>query len=200
MPDSVDIILMASGSSRRFGKKNKLLQLFQGKTLLRRALELACSLPLNGKTMLAYAEPEIGEAARGFPVLALRNERPERGLCESVRLGTAASSAEHCLFMPCDQPFLDAATVGAVVSRRAPGRIVVPVHAGEPGNPVLFSAFFREELLALPDGDSPRLLKERHADRVVSVNIEDPLPLRDMDTEEDLRLLEALAAREDRSN
>lgn len=190
MTDSVDVVLLASGFSRRFGGRNKLLQMFRGKTLLGRALELACSLSLNGKIILTYAEAETGEAGRGFPVLAVRNERPERGICESVRLGVAASSAAHYLFMPCDQPLLDAATVDAVVSRRAPGRIVVPTHAGSPGNPVLFSAVFRGELLTLPDGDSPRLLKKRHAGSVVSVNIDSPLPLRDIDTEEDLRMLE----------
>jgi molybdenum cofactor cytidylyltransferase len=116
-------------------------------------------------------------------------------MCESIRLGVEAAAADHYLFMPCDQPLLDAATAAAVAARRAPGRIVVPFHRGEPGNPVLFSAHFRDELLTLPDGDSPRILKKRHADRVVPVEIDAPLPLRDMDTEKDLRELEALSAR-----
>lgn len=194
MADSVDVVLLASGFSRRFGGKNKLLHPFQGKTLLARALELACSLQLGGKAILVHAAPEVAEAARDFPALAVRNDRPDRGICESVRLGVLASSAAHYLFLPCDQPLLDAATVDAVVSRRHPGGIVVPTHAGQPGNPVLFSSFFREELLTLPDGDSPRLLKKRHADRVVYVNINSPFPLRDADTEEALRELEAAGA------
>ncbi len=194
MPDAVDVILPASGFSRRFGLKNKLLCVFQGKTLIRRALELACSLPLNGKAILVYAADEVEEEARAFPVLAVRNRRPERGMCESVRLGVSVSSARHYLFMPCDQPLLDAGTVETVVSRRSPGRIVVPRHAGSPGNPALFSETFREELLTLPDGDSPRLLKKRHPGSVLSVDIDSPLPLRDIDTEEDLRALEEAAS------
>jgi CTP:molybdopterin cytidylyltransferase MocA len=59
---------------------------------------------------------------------------------------------------------------------------------------VLFSARFREELLTLPDGDSPRLLKRRHAAEVVSVEIANPFPLRDIDTVDELRLLEQIDA------
>lgn len=191
MTGTVDVILLASGFSRRFGGGNKLLRTFRGKTLIARALELACSLPYGGRVILVHAAAETAEAAGGFPVLSIRNQRPERGMSESVRLGVEASAAGQYLFMPCDQPLLDAAAVDAVVSRRAPGRIVVPRHAGSPGNPVLFSADFREELLTLPDGDSPRLLKKRHADSVLHVDIDNPLPLRDVDTEEDLRLLDA---------
>lgn len=193
MTDSVDIILLAAGLSSRFGRENKLLQTFRGKSLLVRALELACSSATNGEPILVYSAPETEAEAKRFPVRRVHNPHPEHGFGVSVELGVAASTASHYLFVLCDQPLLDGATIDAVVSRRCPGGIVVPRHAGRPGNPALFSSFFRRELLTLPAGQSPRLLKERHADRVEAVDIENPWPLRDADTPEDLRTLEKTA-------
>lgn len=190
MTDAIDVILMASGFSKRFGRENKLLQLFHGKSLVRRALELACSVRLGGEVLFVHGAGEIGRAAEGLPVRAIQNDHPERGMCESVRLGAAASAAAYYLFVPCDQPFLDIYTINAVVARRRPGWIVTPCHRGNPGNPSLFSSIYRRELLELADGKSPRLLKTRHGERVELVEIDDPLPLRDIDTMEDLELLQ----------
>ena len=190
MANSVDIVVLASGFSDRFGRENKLLHVFRGKPLVGHALSLACSLRLGGKVILVCSTPETAAVAGELPVQVVRNLRPERGLCESVRLGVAASQAGYYLFIHGDQPFLDAATIDAVASRRRPGWIVAPSHKGQAGTPALFSATFREELLTLPDGEAPRLLKRRHADKVELVEISDPLPLRDIDTLDDLRALE----------
>lgn len=189
MDPYIDIILLASGFSVRFGAENKLLRRFRGRTLVGRALDLACSLRLGGEVYLVHADPEVGKEGDGLPVRKIRNEHPERGLRESVRLGVEASAAAYYLFLPCDQPLLDQITVGAIVSRRGPGRIVVPGCRGKPGNPTLFSAFFRQELLALADGESPRILKRRHADRVEAVEFDDPRPFYDIDTQKDFEEL-----------
>ena len=189
MDTSVDIILLASGFSARFGPENKLLRPFHGKSLVGYALDLACSLRLGGEVLFVHAVTEVGSEAGGRPVRKIFNAHPEHGLRESVRLGVETSSASYYLFIPCDQPFLDRATIETIVSRRLPGRIVSPRCRGKPGNPTLFSAFFRQELLSLADGESPRLLKRRHADRVDWVEFENPRPFRDIDTTEDFQAL-----------
>lgn len=192
MTESVDAILLASGFSERFGHDNKILRAFRGKPLIAHALQLLCSLPSLDAIHLVHASEEVRDVACewGERVHLVRNVRPERGICESVRLGVAASAAAYYLFVPCDQPLLDVATISLVLLRRRPGGIVVPYYAGNPGNPALFSSFFRQELLDIPDGDSPRSIKQKYADRVEAVEISDPWPLRDIDTEDDFRLFE----------
>ena len=192
MTGTIDVVVLASGFSRRFGGENKLVQVFHGKPLIRHVLDLAVDLGLGGKVFLIYSAPETLAAAGESGAQAIRNERPGRGLCESVRLGVAASTADYYLFVHGDQPLLDHGTVAAIVSRRRHGRIVTPCHGGSPGNPTLFSSFFRRELLELADGDSPRVLKSRHADRVDMVEIDSPRALRDVDTVEDFRRLEEM--------
>lgn len=190
MLETVDAILMASGDSARFGEADKLLAPFRGAPLLAHTIRLALGLGCFGSIFLVCASREVARLAEGLPVRVLDNRAPGRGMCESVRLGVEASGAEHYLFFPCDQPFLEKATVEAILAAGAPGRIVVPEYRGVPGNPTLFSAWFRGELLTLPDGEAPRRLKKRHPQAVDTVAVASPWPLRDIDTPEDLRYCE----------
>lgn len=186
---TVDAILMASGFSRRFGEPDKLLYPFRGKPLAAHALELVCAMPEFVRILFVCASPEVTALAEGLPVRVIHNANPGRGQCESIRLGVEVSCAEHYLFVPCDQPLLDAETVRAVLARRAQGRIVVPAYDGKPGTPALFSAAFRAELLALADGENARSIKRAHPQAVLEVPLPSPLPLRDIDTLQDLEQL-----------
>jgi CTP:molybdopterin cytidylyltransferase MocA len=183
---------MASGFSERFGSLNKLLADFRGKPLARYTLELAAAINFSGGIFLTASSREVAALASDLGVVrVLENTAPEKGLRESVRLGVAAAGteSEYYIFFPCDQPFLDAASVHLILGARAPGRIVEPRCNGRPGNPCLFSAAFREELLSLNEGETPRLLKTRHPQALRGVEITNPLALEDIDDEETLARL-----------
>ncbi len=191
--DTVDAVLLASGLSTRFEGANKLLAHFCGKPVAQYALELFCRLPYINRVFFATAHDELAALCAHFPATLLKNSAPEKGRCESVRLGARASAAKHMLFVPCDQPMLDEATVKAVLAKRGLGKIVVPTHSGAHKSPVLFSEMFREELIALKDGEAPRTVKQRHPEAVVAVDAPNPLALEDIDTVDDLKKLEAVA-------
>jgi CTP:molybdopterin cytidylyltransferase MocA len=126
-------------------------------------------------------------------VKVIRNDHPEKGQRESVRLGVEASSTNWYLFFPCDQPLLDAETVLRIIGEaKTEGRIIQPSFRGRPGNPVLFSAAFREELLSLKEGEHPRNIKERHPDAVYSIELENETALFDADDPETLLKLERI--------
>ena len=190
-------ILMAAGLSSRFGGGNKLLAPFRGKPLVYHTLDLACTMGFEG-IFIIYNDEEVARLARnailnssktGVPVTAVYNPAPEKGQGESARLGVQAAGTgpAYYLFMPCDQPFLDAATVGLLLDAAQPGHIVEPCC---PDNrecnrsPSLFCASFRDELLALKPGEQPRLLKSRHPQAVISIEITNPIVLTDIDTRE----------------
>ena len=183
---------MASGFSERFGAQNKLLVDFRGKPMARYALELAAGMNFSGGIFFIASSGEVAALAQDFcPVRVLKNTAPEKGQRESVRLGVEAAGTEpeYYLFFPCDQPFLDAETVRLILNARAPGCIVEPRCNGRPGNPCLFSAAFREELLSLNDGETPRLIKTRHPQALRGVEIPNPLALEDIDDEETYQTL-----------
>jgi len=182
----VAAILMASGFSRRFGPENKLLTPFKGKPLARYALELAVEFNFTGGIYLITTSSAVADLAADLSsVSVIRNSAPENGLRESARLGVQASGAkaEFYLFIPCDQPFLDAATVKSVLAVREAGCIIEPRYKGKPGNPCLFSKVFKKELLSLGEGETPKVLKERYPQALKGVETSSPLALKDIDDE-----------------
>ena len=180
----VAAILMASGFSERFGPRNKLLVPFRGKPLARYTLELVAEMNFFGGIYLVAASCDVAALAADLnAVTVLKNTAPEKGLRESVRLGVEAARAEFYLFFPCDQPFLDAGTVKSVLNARQHGCIVEPRYNGKPGNPCLFSAMFRKELLSLAEGETPKHLKTRHPEALRGVEISNPLAFKDIDDE-----------------
>jgi molybdenum cofactor cytidylyltransferase len=202
-------VLMASGFSKRFGETSKLLAPFRGKPLARHTLDLVCGLDCFARIFFIAAEDPVLALAGGLPVTAVRNEHPERGQRESIRLGLEAALAgngspggadpavEYYVFFPCDQPLLDAATVRRMAAARRPGRIVQPCCRGEPGNPVLFSGLFRDALRGLAEGERGRDIIRRHPESLIRLEIA-PIPglpfpgspLTDIDDPRTLALLE----------
>ena len=188
----VAAILMASGFSERFGGQNKLLVDFRGKPLACYTLELAAGMRFTGGIFFIASSREVAALARDFEIVhVIKNAAPEKGLRESVRLGVEAAGTEpdYYIFFPCDQPFLDAVTVRRVLDARESGCIIEPRYGGRPGNPCLFSASFREELLSLNMEETPRLIKTRYPQALRGVEIANPLALEDIDDEETLKIL-----------
>jgi molybdenum cofactor cytidylyltransferase len=213
-PDSIFAVLMASGFSKRFGGGNKLLVPFRGKPLARYTLELVCAMDCFCGIFLVYADEQVAALAEGLPVTPIRNTAPENGQRESVRLGVEAADAvlagsreparaelpaedAYYLFLPCDQPLLDADTLRRILDARRSGYIVEPrfhQQSGGPacrGSPGLFSAAFRTELLSLKEGEQPRIIKSRHPELIIPAAITNSLALTDIDEPEDLPRLAA---------
>jgi len=200
-------ILLAAGLSRRFGEQNKLLAPFRGKPLARHTLELVCGMGCFEKVFFVYSDETVAALAWGLEVTAVYNPAPEKGQGQSARLGLTVATQEEYLttedtelhggraddiyfmFFPCDQPLLDQGTVRLLLDSARPGRIVEPVCPGGNHSPSLFSVSFADELLALKQGEHPRLLKARHPHAVITVEIADPRPLADIDTIEDMERL-----------
>jgi len=211
MADKVYAILLAAGLSQRFGKENKLLMPFHGKALAQYTIDLIRNLSAEffDGIFLVYSDNKvaaladsIGEAGNIIPsphrpITLIYNKAPEKGQGESVRLGVEAAHAcedDFLFFFPCDQPFLDADTVRRIFAARRKGCIVEPYCVSTCDNlgnqdksgacPCLFSGVFRDELLFLPQGEAPRVIKVRHNEAVIRVEVSNPLVLSDIDFRE----------------
>jgi len=187
---------MASGFSKRFGARNKLLVPFRGKPLARYALDLAAGLQFEGGVFFITASADVAALADDLPMIkVIRNNAPEKDLRESVRLGVESTGPEcgYYLFLHCDQPFLDTVTVRRILDARKPGCIVEPRYKDRPGNPCLFSAFFRQELLSLKEGETPKLIKARYPEALKFVHVQDVRILQDIDDEETFAKLQFIA-------
>ena len=185
----IGCVVMAAGSSSRFGSENKLLANFGGRPLVHRAMD---AVPPVCKTVVVtgYAEIAAEAARRGFAVV--RNDRPEDGASRTVRLGTEAlSDCEAILFIVGDQPGLTRAGAELVLAahRAQPDAICAAAHNGKRGNPCLFPREFFEELTALAGDRGGSAVIRRHEDRLVLTELPAEA-LADIDTVEELRQME----------
>ena len=134
--------VLAAGRSERFGR-NKQLEVFGGKSLVRHAAELAreaCgdrSILVSGHQCAAVAR-----AARDAPQFLLVNERHNDGLGGSIALAAAAVShvADALLLLLADQPSITAQHLRALIDgwSGADNEIMATAFWGTGGPPVLF--------------------------------------------------------------
>lgn len=154
----IDLILLASGSSQRFGKQNKLLYCINGKSMFLRTVELAKNikemLPEQiGSIYVVSCYLEIQEITQKHGLQFCWNTKSQEGIAASIRLGVRASNPENgLLFLVCDQPGLQASTIfyflkGYLSSGKSLGCLCWS--DGHMAGPCVFSSVWRSELLTL---------------------------------------------------
>ncbi|MCL2562904.1 MAG: NTP transferase domain-containing protein [Oscillospiraceae bacterium] len=173
-------IILAAGLSSRMGAQ-KLLLPVGGKPMLQHGLDLVESMDFTRCVLVTTPEVASGVGTGAEIVI---NPAPEAGQSGSVRLGVlAAAPGDSLLFLTGDQPFLDAATLAAILAADDGESIVYPVGPdGMPRSPVLFGAKFREELLSLQGDEGGRQIRRRYPAACRAVRVTDERVLADIDT------------------
>lgn len=178
-------VILAAGTSTRFGSPKQHARLGSGRTMLEAVVEIARHAGLD--PIIAVVPPGLAVPPDVIPEF---NDTPAEGMSRSLRLGLAAVPAETgaAIVLLGDQPTLSAATIRAVLGAAQPDRPVVAARAGgRIGPPVLIlRAGF-----ALADeasGDEGlRSILAAHPDLVSPVEVGEHVP--DVDTPADLAAL-----------
>jgi CTP:molybdopterin cytidylyltransferase MocA len=196
---TVGAILLAAGSGSRMGHRPKSLLELGGIALIRRQI-----IALSGAgvdelvVVLGHHAERIAQAVQEFPVTVVRNPDPDAGQVSSLRIGLQALSPriDTVLVALADQPLINSQDIndliGAYKKRPQGSQVVQPEVDGQPGNPVMFSAEVREQILAGEANIGCKQWQSAHPQDVyrwVTANIRYRT---DVDTPEDI---EALAAR-----
>ncbi len=190
-------VLLAAGRSSRYGGAGdtKLL-LPWGPEAVPMVAAVADTLAVAGVgrlvAVLGYRADSVGKALEGAAIETVLNPDYAAGLSTSIAAGVRAApaGASGYLIALGDMPAVTAATVALLCrafEAAAPPAIVMPVHTGRRGHPVLFGRAFREELLTLSGDMGARGLLARHAGCVVEVAVDDKGVLTDLDTEAEYR-------------
>jgi molybdenum cofactor cytidylyltransferase len=188
---SVHGVLLAAGTSSRYGDANKLLATVDGTPLVRHAAAALAESAADGVTVVTGHEGErVAAALDGLDVTVRRNAAYADGQSTSVRTGierAADRGADAALVALGDMPDVASATHDLLVSAYEHGvaDALAAAHDGRRGNPVLFDARFFAALTAV-DGDigGRQLLQE--SDEARAIETGDPGVLRDIDRPGDL--------------
>ncbi|MDX2201977.1 MAG: nucleotidyltransferase family protein [Hyphomicrobiaceae bacterium] len=192
-PATVAAVILAAGRSSRMGHP-KLLADVGGTPMLRRVVQAALGSPARPILVVTGHEAAaVAHSLEGLDVGLVHNAEFAAGLSTSLKAGIAALPAgiDGAVVLLGDMPQVTAAHISALLAAFAPGLVVVPVHAGRRGNPILWprEAFARIASLS-GDAGAKRLLAE-FADLVREVEIASPAIFRDIDTPEALAALRA---------
>lgn len=149
-------VLLAAGTSDRFGSRNKLLAPYDGEPLVRHAAETLVAADVDPViVVVGYEAQRVRDALEDVPVETVENRAFDAGQSTSVRTGVReararSESIDAVLFALGDMPHVDPDSVDALVSAYAAGAgpVLAAAYDGERGNPVLFD---REYFDALDD-------------------------------------------------
>ena len=186
---NIGCIVMAAGMSSRFGG-NKLAQEWQGKSLIRHALEAVPTDRLSAVVVVTQY-PEVVALAKEFFFTPIVNSHPEYGQSHTIHLGVKALDAcDALLFQVADQPLLRRESVAELIDFycRNPGHIVGLSHGGQRGNPCIFPSRFFPELLTIEGDRGGNVVIRQHEDDLLLYEVP-ANELWDVDTQEALAQL-----------
>ena len=184
------IIVPAAGPGSRFGGAvHKLMQPFEGSTVLGMTLRHAVEsqLPVLLVTT-AQMLPLAGKMLARRDIVVLNEAEAARGMGASIAVGIAErSGAPGWLVLPGDMPLVQSSTLLAVAGALEQHAVVYAQHRGRRGHPVAFAAELYSELIQLNNDDGLRRLMLRYPAH--GEETEDGGVLLDVDTERDLDAL-----------
>jgi molybdenum cofactor cytidylyltransferase len=187
-------VVPAAGQSRRMGTSKQLLP-FGSTTVLGHVVDQLLQSRLDGVCVVVGHEAEqVSRAVSRERVRIVRNPDYVQGeMLSSIRCGLRALPAgcSAALIALGDQPTITTELVDQMVlafSTAGPG-ILVPVHDGKRGHPVLIAASYFNEVLTRYDDVGLRGLLAAHPEDVVELPVSSSKVLFDMDKPEDYRRL-----------
>jgi len=169
-------VVLAAGQSMRMGADNKLLADINGQPMVRVVTESVLASRAHPVVVVTgHDGPAVRAALAGLDVDLVDNPGSRAGLSTSLRAGlNVLRSVDGVVVVLGDMPWVTAADIDCVLDAFAPdlGReIIVPIHEGKRGNPVLWAARFLPELARVTGDRGGRTLLEEHGDVVHHVTI-----------------------------
>jgi CTP:molybdopterin cytidylyltransferase MocA len=161
----------------------KALLRFGGWTFLGRILD-AIGQSLIAETVVVVGHHRDAIQAAEPSLSVVYNPNYEQGMSTSVQAGLRALPAGvtgAAVFLV-DHPLIDATTINALIEKLQPGHIVLPVHNGRRGHPVVFAADLFEEILQLSPDQGLNTVVRRDSRRVIEAPVKAAGILVDIDT------------------
>jgi len=192
----IGAIILAAGSSRRFGDDKRKSALPSGKLLIEESILKAASVIEEVLVVLRFGDKDFCAEL----TTRIKNEAvsyycaPDSAKGMGHSLANAIAKVKHwdaALVFLGDMPFVQAETIESLLAeyefrqlKVAP--IVIPVRHGRRGHPVLFAKEYFAEISALAGDHGAKAVIDAHPDQVFEIEVEDLGVIRDIDTPEDL--------------
>lgn len=186
----VTAVVLAAGESRRMGQTKQLLP-WGDTTVLGQTLRHVQQSAVHELVVVTGHEADkVAAVATAAGAGTVHNPDYASGeMLSSLQTAVRRLSANRAavLVMLADQPLIGPDIIDLILHAywQGHGHLIVPVHAGRRGNPVLIGRIYFEALLALPAGAAPRDLLRQYQAQLHRVEVPGDAIFHDLDAPED---------------
>jgi len=188
--NNTGVIILAAGSSSRFGNTKQLLH-FKGKTLLKHTIDEAAQAGAQPIVVVTGAKAdEIAKEITDQNVEIVFNKDWEQGMASGIVIGVKAAitlykDLEQVIIAVCDQPFVSSSIFQRLFQKQKTSfkHIVASAYADTIGAPALFTERYFDELMGLKGDHGAKILFKKYTDDLATVKF--PEGYIDIDTRED---------------
>jgi molybdenum cofactor cytidylyltransferase len=170
--------------------KPKLLMPYGESTIIDTVIREATRSGVNEIVVVLGSEKDrIRMQIKDYPLIITENHAFQHGMLSSVQCGIRVlpENTDAILLLLGDQPMIPASVIDNVIDayRQTGKGIVIAVHDGKRGHPILFDINYREEVEQLSPDHSLHDLTRKFPEDILEIEVGTPVILRDIDTIED---------------
>ena len=189
----IGALILAAGSSRRFGGDKRTSRLPSGEAVLEATIAKVNPRFAEILVVLRHGDLNLAEVLQDKFRGLLTFLAPDSALGMGHSLADGIKQVQHwrasAIFMG-DMPFIQPETIDLLLDQHnlheSNQPIIVPSYRNQTGHPVIFSKAYYTELTALRGDEGAKSIVRRYADHVIQVPCLDRGVLDDIDVPEDL--------------
>jgi molybdenum cofactor cytidylyltransferase len=186
------VAILAAGESRRMGRP-KALVAFKGLTFVEHLLA-ATRHPRVGvvRVVLGANAPSVAAELKLDSEMIVVNEAWRDGQLSSVQAAIRSlptEATDGLILCPVDHPLITLRLVSQLIAESDTGKklIVLPVHLGRRGHPVIFRARLYDELLAASSDVGARQVVWAHPDEIAELATDEAGVILNLNSPETMR-------------
>lgn len=187
-------IVLAAGLSKRMGAVNKLLLPYKGSTIIEATLSQILDANIEEVIVVTGHEADlVTSTMQHFPVTIIHNTDYGKGMTTSIQ--KAVEVAKGNSYMICLGDMFTITSPEYVLLKNNFEKkyeqddrcICIPRYNNEKGNPVIFSAFYKDAILMHQDMEGCKGIVQANMQHVHWVEMDNPHILEDLDYPEDYK-------------
>ena len=194
----VGAIILAAGSSRRFGDDKRKATLQNGNMLIENTINIAAKTLDSVLVVLRFGDRAFADeldSKINIPGISyFLAPDSAKGMAHSLSNAIQkAVGMDAAMIFLADMPYIKEETITKLINAYNANQdlqpIVIPTSSGTPGHPVIFDKAYFNEIQSLEGDRGARPVVDAHQDKLIQVEIDDSGILRDIDTLDDIEAI-----------